>query len=386
VKEMVPNRNDACPCGSGKKYKKCCMNRKSLVEVKQVKEERFFQKKQKLVEKMTAFLHKEIPYSEMTRLKSQFHKRVNHSIQGGYKDGWSMFCLLFFHRFENGLRGVEWFYETNLKVLEQDLQEMLETWTKLKPRLIQTVDHVDTGVIVEDLSTKERLQVSYSDALSDFSPWSGCICLLEQFEDRYFINGVTSFVGPKEVAKAYSKVIDIMENTNKSFEETITANYPELLSTLLNDDPLPKEDKVASIHSETTLFYKIQDKEKLVDCFIDSDLFMFDEWENGNGIVNLCGSWYQYNDSLVEGSITLGEVLATLTVKDSSLQIVASRNEVVEKCKQMLESLRDAVHYIKQDVKTTKVPFHAEFMKTMLFTLRERFHVILPQLLKMRFF
>lgn len=30
IKTEEPNRNDLCPCGSGKKYKKCCMeiNRK----------------------------------------------------------------------------------------------------------------------------------------------------------------------------------------------------------------------------------------------------------------------------------------------------------------------------------------------------------------------
>jgi hypothetical protein len=27
VKEDLPGRNDPCPCGSGKKYKKCCMNK-----------------------------------------------------------------------------------------------------------------------------------------------------------------------------------------------------------------------------------------------------------------------------------------------------------------------------------------------------------------------
>lgn len=26
VKVKAPNRNDPCPCGSGKKYKKCCMD------------------------------------------------------------------------------------------------------------------------------------------------------------------------------------------------------------------------------------------------------------------------------------------------------------------------------------------------------------------------
>jgi len=24
VKDKLPGRNDPCPCGSGKKYKKCC--------------------------------------------------------------------------------------------------------------------------------------------------------------------------------------------------------------------------------------------------------------------------------------------------------------------------------------------------------------------------
>ena len=27
-KEKKPGRNDSCPCGSGKKYKKCCVDKK----------------------------------------------------------------------------------------------------------------------------------------------------------------------------------------------------------------------------------------------------------------------------------------------------------------------------------------------------------------------
>ena len=28
IKQKEPGRNDPCPCGSGKKYKKCCLNKK----------------------------------------------------------------------------------------------------------------------------------------------------------------------------------------------------------------------------------------------------------------------------------------------------------------------------------------------------------------------
>lgn len=33
IKVITPSRNDLCPCGSGKKYKKCCMDiNKELLE------------------------------------------------------------------------------------------------------------------------------------------------------------------------------------------------------------------------------------------------------------------------------------------------------------------------------------------------------------------
>ncbi len=34
--DIEPGRNEPCPCGSGKKYKKCCLKKKEFVEAKQV--------------------------------------------------------------------------------------------------------------------------------------------------------------------------------------------------------------------------------------------------------------------------------------------------------------------------------------------------------------
>ena len=50
---MEVGRNDLCPCGSGKKYKKCCMKNEKVVEIGQLKLNRFFQLKMQLVENMT---------------------------------------------------------------------------------------------------------------------------------------------------------------------------------------------------------------------------------------------------------------------------------------------------------------------------------------------
>ncbi len=36
--------NDPCPCGSRKKYKKCCMNKQQNHEIKRVRQRRFLAK------------------------------------------------------------------------------------------------------------------------------------------------------------------------------------------------------------------------------------------------------------------------------------------------------------------------------------------------------
>ncbi|WP_369793582.1 SEC-C metal-binding domain-containing protein, partial [Geobacillus sp. ZGt-1] len=40
--------NDPCPCGSRKKYKKCCMNKQQNHEIKRVRQRRFFGQKYEL--------------------------------------------------------------------------------------------------------------------------------------------------------------------------------------------------------------------------------------------------------------------------------------------------------------------------------------------------
>jgi predicted metal-binding transcription factor (methanogenesis marker protein 9) len=61
---MKVGRNDPCPCGSGKKYKKCCIAKDAVVEIRKVREERFFQLKNELSEEIYQFLERSLPFSE----------------------------------------------------------------------------------------------------------------------------------------------------------------------------------------------------------------------------------------------------------------------------------------------------------------------------------
>ena len=66
---MEVGRNDLCPCGSGKKYKKCCMKKEKVVEIGQLKLNRFFQLKMQLVENMTNEMATSFSYKERMEIK-----------------------------------------------------------------------------------------------------------------------------------------------------------------------------------------------------------------------------------------------------------------------------------------------------------------------------
>ena len=78
---MEVGRNDLCPCGSGKKYKKCCMKKEKVVEIGQLKLNRFFQPKMQLVENMTNEMAASFSFKEKGELKREFEQRVKVSIQ-----------------------------------------------------------------------------------------------------------------------------------------------------------------------------------------------------------------------------------------------------------------------------------------------------------------
>ena len=53
---MSIGRNEPCPCGSGKKYKKCCMQKKNVFQLQEFKIERFYQQKNSLVSQLQDFI------------------------------------------------------------------------------------------------------------------------------------------------------------------------------------------------------------------------------------------------------------------------------------------------------------------------------------------
>ena len=232
---MVVGRNDPCPCGSGKKYKKCCMVKDQAAHVKQIKVERFFQLKNQLVDALTNRFFSSYTREELLNFKQEFDQRVKMEVHEAFFQHW----LIFFHRDQNGLRGIERFNK-EVNHPTPTMKEIAENWERQVPRLFQQVDEFDDGVIVEDLFSKEKLHMPYCETMPKSNPGKGGFCIIEPFDGDYYMNGVAMIVAPEQVNQAYRYIENIIEETKQPYEIVAQEYYPEILQALLTKPSSPE--------------------------------------------------------------------------------------------------------------------------------------------------
>lgn len=367
-KNMIANRNDQCPCGSGKKYKKCCLKKERVVQLNEVKEERFFQQKHSLVEKMVHFLEKNISFSQFCQLESEFNKRASKRAFEISGSGFFQFWFHFFKRFDNGLRGIEWFYEKNKARLSPSERTMAENWTKLQLKLVQAIAGGEKEILFEDVLTKERFIVPYiKENVADFLPWYGTLGLLEPFENHFYFNGVSAFKGPQKVGEAAEKINELMKNTGLGREQVLIDYYPEILSVLLADDKnLGEEEQQPKTVHEYTIEYKIENGQVLADFLYDQMDIVIDHWGETEKNLSWIGTWRVYTDSEMNGDVYLAEVNGGLSWKNDRLKILCSEKEKVKEWKEKIQGAGDAVSFVEEHVTSTTVPFNVEIKNTMI--------------------
>ncbi|WP_078410576.1 SEC-C metal-binding domain-containing protein [Priestia abyssalis] len=364
---MIANRNDQCPCGSGKKYKKCCLKKEGVVQLNEVKEERFIQQKYSLVEKMSYFFDKNIPFNDFCQLQSEFNQRSSKSIVNMSGSGFFQFWLHFFKRFDNGLRGIEWFYEENKARLSPLERTMAENWTKLRLKLVQAIKIQEKDVLFEDLFTKERFTVPFSkENIAEFLPWYGTLGLLEPFENHFYFNGVSVFKGPEEIYFAEEKIREFINETGLSHEEVLMDYYPEILGVLLaNENKRSDEEEPSKMVHEYTLEYKVNDEERLTDFLYDQVDIVVDKWEETEKIVSWIGKWRAYTDNEMNGNVYLGEVDASVLLKSDRLKVTCIEEEKAKQWKEKIKGAGDAVSYLDEFVTSIESPIHVKITNTL---------------------
>ncbi|MBB6451592.1 hypothetical protein HNQ94_000013 [Salirhabdus euzebyi] len=353
---MTVGRNDLCPCGSGKKYKKCCMNKNKVVQFHELQEEKFYQQKNMLVNKLRDFMEENVSQSLYYSLKSQFKKRAR---QSGDHQGIFEFWLYFFYRFENGMRGVEWFLSENQHRLSTDEKKMMQRWTTLKPQLVQAIHVTSSHVTYMDYFTRETYNLpNTKEHIPMCIPWHSTLAVLEPMGDNFYFNGVRRISSPEGLKNAANLVNEIMQEKGLDREQALLNYYPEILAALMNDKS--EEDYKEKEIVQYTYDFLMIDKERAENLLYNDHDFAVDHWEEKTKRLSWVGEVHAYTDSEQEGQVKLAEVHAFLEIDNKTLTFVTYDLDVVIKFLRKVLKVDSPFELVNDKEEKIKVPLNAE--------------------------
>src|SRR5699024_2955291 len=308
---MAVRRNDPCPCGSGKKYKKCCLNKESIVQLKEHKEEQFYRQKHLLVEKLNDFFEKEIPLNQYYQLQSEFRRRTGRKISVEREEGFLKFWLYFFHRFDNGLRGIEWFYEVAKSRLSEEEKTMAERWIGLSPKLVEAVSKSSSEILFIDIYTKEQFPSSPSKENVPYClPWSSTYGLIEPFQGQYYFNGVSILGSPKAMQAAAKKTEKLIKQYKMTREQVLQDFYPEILAEFVGNNML-EQDEESDFHQYMAV-YDVQDDAAVAAFLQSQEDLIVDFWNNDLKKYSRVDNWKAYIDNEMNDEVELADLLGTI--------------------------------------------------------------------------
>lgn len=225
-------RNDPCSCGSGKKYKQCCLLKQAEDQTLQVKARHFFDRKFKLTNDLYSFLAQkqggEWVFDHKNILPFHFSLGYYRNKAGNM---WSYFC----HVYDNGLRGIDWFVEERGHKYSGEDREMLERWRGMRFSCYQLVDQYEQGAVIEDIWTKERYRMPYCETMIKLPPWTAAVGMIEPYLKDWCIHGVFMWGHPDVASGVKTRVEQLQEEAAKASEQKMSpadilaANYPEML-------------------------------------------------------------------------------------------------------------------------------------------------------------
>jgi len=324
VSSLSVGRNEPCPCGSGKKYKKCCLKKESLVSFEQTQKQRYAETMQGLTKKMLkGFLYKETSLEERQLVLQQLKDKSKdvftyQELQANFD-----FMFSFFHMFENGYRGVEWFYQQGKDLTEYE-RELLANWTSMFPRLLKVKEvYVEQkgGITVQDVITGEDFIITYPDQSDSITLEQAFLGLVEPNWKGYTLHGFMIPVYKEEEEQMVSKINNWIADKDKSYSEVMLAHYLELFT----DSTAGGENSSAFYQIDIDEFVKERTEGKS-EVTIKKYTEGMDILSNYLAVTHAKGtdSWEQYDENYWEGYISalLDNNEDSMTKKKANISVI----------------------------------------------------------------
>ena len=228
-KKKKVGRNDPCPCGSGKKYKKCCLKKKegALPEKKsaQSAEER---KAFRLYEEFVARKYKRELYEFLDRWIPQFEEA---SRELDSERDWLSYIeemFLFFGRGESGVPLVEDFLKTKGRNLSRAEREILASLPLAYPGLYETleVEEKEGKILLKDRLTGEVFSVRDYSLSRRLAPGERLWTMLFRVGDHWRPSRISFSVPLFKEPLVYQKLKELLEASGEKDYPSFARKHP----------------------------------------------------------------------------------------------------------------------------------------------------------------
>ncbi|WP_139491269.1 YecA family protein [Brevibacillus dissolubilis] len=151
---MSVGRNQQCPCGSGKKYKKCCGVVTPITQIRSVREQNLRKESAQWIERLTKFVTSQISQEVIIKAREQFATHTGLPLQEATHPQWADHFINWFvlDVEQNGTSLIKQFVSINGKKMEREVKE---AFLNLRMGLYELISHEDEVLRVTDLATNE---------------------------------------------------------------------------------------------------------------------------------------------------------------------------------------------------------------------------------------
>lgn len=223
-------RNDLCPCGSGKKYKKCCHSNDANNSREQSMNNELYRVHQDLILTVTnrydALLQEQFTEFDDSLIQDDDTKEI-------YRTGLTPWIISFASTFTNKETIFERYYRTIQRRINPLAQSVVARWFNRVPSIYKIIS-IDSPkkhfLHIQDLKTEEKFYVPFQDA-NDFIEGSLLIGILIPFvkHQNFFFTMVKLYHRDHQV------YVDLLHKYSEK-EGGLAIHYPQLLAEALNSE------------------------------------------------------------------------------------------------------------------------------------------------------
>lgn len=230
-------RNDKCYCGSGKKYKKCCMNKDSKIDVQELNNQAMDSKKDRIDKVYTDVISKvSVNLEEMINNDTKL-KAIESEARSNFFDGTlennlianRFFSSYFLYDFPMSANVTAAAYIANEKKFKESEKKVIDNCIHSYPSVFE-IDSVEgRSVVLKDVFTNRKYNTLDAKILGEFNIGDFLMGRPVLVEDTFVLIDLTV-----KIQEETKKIIfdSIMEAYEKSKTHGISIDYFVMLNSL----------------------------------------------------------------------------------------------------------------------------------------------------------